>query len=552
MADQQSSNLPIRVKESISTKQAADPVESEVQKANDKTELDGQIQHGNQAKIEEKVATDSHTNGAFGAGDDDEDEEGERGVVVTDPALLPEPKKKKKKNKARSAGKRGLNKPTGMEEFYADAPLTAAEYAEQKALYDTGLVVHRPGFVADENSRLLTAIQRFERTRKLTPERRDIFYKWLHYGSIKIGPNVGGGGQNLKEMDKGETAIALSQVSVSSELRDALDSIGTSQAKYVVDFMGCVRGFLSRVAPCIYPFDNKEAVEVVTSTIERFLDYLLQHDICPEYAKAILETRNFCREASFELWSCAEAQRWLPGDFNIACSTLLGGKYARDYDGETWWGDESLATGPKFVGLSEEEAKHIFTLGVAGAASEEAYQAYLDISRSDDSEEGLEIIRTIKEQGFEIVHLENPTADCKDMYNANSDKYRPVGKVIAKPWKNPEDPPEDVPVEQTKAARAGGASPDRYEFLIEEILLQHLSIGQKIMATIHQINCGIWFFDDVTKVFPDFDLWLVNELVEDYREARWLLDAYAPGAPGWDDAIVDDEAGSEGGEPTAA
>lgn len=108
MADQQLSNLPIRVKESISTKQAADPVESEVQKANDKTELDGQIQHGNQAKIEEEVATDGHTNGAFGAGDDDEDEEGERGVVVTDPALLPEPKKKKKKNKARSAGKRGL------------------------------------------------------------------------------------------------------------------------------------------------------------------------------------------------------------------------------------------------------------------------------------------------------------------------------------------------------------------------------------------------------------------------------------------------------------
>ena len=72
---------------------------------------------------------------------------------------------------------------------------------------------------------------------------------------------------------------------------------------------------------------------------------------------------------------------------------------------------------------------------------------------------------------------------------------------------------------------------------MEEIVLQHLAKGQKILATVRKLNCDIWFFDEFTKIYPDFDLFLLNELMEDYKEPRYLPGAYVPGAPGWNEMV---------------
>lgn len=354
----------------------------------------------------------------------------------------------------------------------------------------------------------------------------------MHYGGIRISSHVGTGAQNFNELDKDQTAVALSHALITDELREALESKETEQAKYAVDFMGCMRGFLSRHAPSIYGFEKKGDVELITTTLERFLDYLMQHEVCPEYQDDICATRNFCREASHQMWSCAEAQRWLPGDFNIACSTLLDGNYARDYDGKTLWGDEARGG---FVGLTEEEASQIFGFAMAGAASPEVYDDYFRLTQGKDCDEGLQVIQVLENQGFEIVNLESPTADCKELYKNNTDKYRPVGKMTTRPWKNPEVPPEDLTDEEKQTSSTDPETSRQYVFLLEEVVMQHLSIGQKITATIRQVNCGIWFFDEFTRILPNFDIWLVNELIEDFKEPRWLKDAYVPGAPGWTD-----------------
>lgn len=52
-------------------------------------------------------------------------------------SLLPNSATKKKKKQKKPQSQRGLNKPTGMEEFFADSPMTPAQYEEIKKIYDT-------------------------------------------------------------------------------------------------------------------------------------------------------------------------------------------------------------------------------------------------------------------------------------------------------------------------------------------------------------------------------------------------------------------------------
>ncbi|KAK5938487.1 hypothetical protein PMZ80_009458 [Knufia obscura] len=460
--------------------------------------------------------------------------EGVQGIVVTDPADLPEEKKKKKKkkkNKKKPASKRGLGKPTGMEPFFADPPLTPAEHAEEQKLYDSEI-----SFL----DRLLTAIQRFERTRRLVSEQRDVFYKWLHYGGIKVGPNIGVGGQDQAEMDKDQVATALSRVQIPDELREALESTDTDKPKYAVDFLGCTQSFMARSAPVLFAFDTRDDVQFVTRTVERFLDYLLQHDVCPEFSEKILEARKFCREATDQMWACAEAQRWMPGQFNMACSTKYG-SLGDNFDGTSVWGGDTYDGTAVFVGLTFEEADAIMRYAVAGAADQDVYDKFTQLNLADEDEEGIKVVKVIEGQGFEIDRLEYPTADCIGFYTDSGVDYRPQGKVFAKAWQDPNAPPEDLTEEERKAARSEQPSSEVYVFFVEEIVLQHLAKGQKILATVRQLNCGIWFFDDFTKIYPEFDLFLLNELVEDYKEPRYLPDAYVPGAPGWTEIKNDDE-----------
>lgn len=392
---------------------------------------------------------------------------------------------------------------------------------------------------ADYFSRILTAIQRFERSRKLTPERRDVFYKWLHFGGIIISPNVLGGGQVQEDMDKDQVAAALSQVSVPDDVREELETTESGSPKYAIDFMGCMRAFLSRSAFNIFGFETKARVELVTTTLERFMDYLMQHDVCPEYHQEVLKTRNFCREATLELWSVAEAQRWLPGEFNIACSTLFGGNYGRNYDGETSWVDQQEGEAV-FVGLTMEKASQIVGFGIAGTATKEEYQNYFDLTKAGGAE-ALDVVQVIGDSGFEITDIENPTADCKDLYTENSVEFRPLGRVTAKPWHDPEAPPEDLTEDERKARKR--TKSEVYVFFIEEIILQHLSVGQKIQATIQQLNCGIWFFDEFIRIYPDFELYTLNEMVEGYKGPKMM-----EGALSWEGMEEVDKEGSSSHE----
>ena len=405
--------------------------------------------------------------------------------------------------------------------------MTPEEYAADRELYDTDLP-----FI----NRILAAIQRFERTRKLSPERRDIFYKYLAYGGVNISPNMFQTAADIDKtgMDKDDLAMAMSKVSIGSDKYD----LSSDKALYTVDFLGCARAFLSRHAATLYGFETYEQVGLVTTTLERFMDYLLQHDVCIDYTREVIATRDLCRSATSELWACAEAYRWLPGDFNIACSTLFGGYYSH-YDGVSDWSQQSEE--PTFVGLTTDQAIQIVKFGVAGAATEAVYQKYLTIVNSSDGS-NLEVVNRIPDAGFTITKIIQPTKDCIKLYKSQSADFRPVGRVVATHWVNPDQLPADLTEAERRILNVNGKPSDvpqfskshtsklteihdevpEYTFFIPLPLITYLRVGMHIEATIHELNCGIWFFDDYRVVYPGFDVFLTNDFMVGWKEPRWL------------------------------
>lgn len=370
----------------------------------------------------------------------------------------------------------------------------------------------------------------------MSNERRDVLYKYLIHGSVEVGPNSFQGGQNTGDMDKTQAAATLTQASIAEDKRD----LGTATSLYTVDFLGCMKGFLSRRATYLYGFETRDQVIMLTTTLERFMDYLLQHDVCPEYRDDVLATRKLCRDAPAELWDVAEATRRLPGDFNIACSTLFGGSYAQNYDGETWWGPENIGEEHVFVGIKADEASQIVHFGVAGAATEDVFAAYL-AAINDPEGQGMEVEWVRERVGVEITKIVPPTPACKQMYIQNSAHFRPVGRVYAKPWKNPDAPPEDLTEderaehEQRDANAINAVERDtdlrerqdeEYLFLIESILQSHLRVGTRLEATVRKLRCGIMFFDELIDVFPTFDQFLHNEMMAGWKKPRPVRGAF--------------------------
>jgi hypothetical protein len=357
-------------------------------------------------------------------------------------------------------------------------------------------------------------------------KRRDIFYKYLAYGGIDVGPNMFQGAIDTDSLDKDTITSALAQTSIAHEKYN----IGTPTSKFAVDFSGCIRGFLSRRAMFYYGFETRPLVEMVTATLEKFMTYLLHHGVCPEYAADIQESRSITRKATDELYNIAQVGRWLPGDFNVAASTLHDGSYAKNYDGISSWDpdpEDVEDSQRSFIGFTEDVASEILGLAIATVGTEKQYNDYVDpIKRKTE----YEVVEVKERVGFEITDIIPVTSANQNFYKATSQHYRPVGIVHARPWYNKankglEDltPDERAERERAKAdplSAPSWQSTETYTFFIEGAVQQFLFVGMKLEATLRKLQCGIWFMDEFLQAFCSFDTWLCNELMVGWKEPR--------------------------------
>lgn len=87
-------------------------------------------------------------------------------------------------------------------------------------------------------------------------------------------------------------------------------------------------------------------IKLGTVTIKNFLNYLLYHDVCPEYKENINAARVSCDIATKQLWDNHRFVANGPGDFNKACSMLFGGYYFDPDADESDWVNEKSPSPP--------------------------------------------------------------------------------------------------------------------------------------------------------------------------------------------------------------
>ncbi|KAK4494568.1 hypothetical protein PRZ48_013924 [Zasmidium cellare] len=425
-------------------------------------------------------------------------------------------------------------KPTGFEKNFVDI-VTPAEHEQERTLYDPEECF---------TSRIDHAVARYMSKRKMHQLTLQVFTKFLMFGGFSSGPHQFTGGltdKDMKEMDLDRDQIAQmkSQFAVSYAVVDGIDS-EDGEVSWVVDFEGMAKAFLSSHFMAHFDWQDSKTVEATTNILCNFYNYLLVHDVCPEYKDQIMKARQVCEKAGPEFMTLAQANKHLPGNFNIACSTRTGGTYAsiRPTDPGADW----VLDGDK-VGISDEDALQIFTAGIYAHGSEECLD---NLQRVNKQELQLAVVSE-EEMGLEVVRVEECAGTSKAIYGSSQlqgTAIKPTGKLHCVRWDLPHRPPKDLPKEVMAQLKAKMG--EKYEFLVDDEVLQYCYPGFKLEGIVKELNIGIKFIDSIEYVYPSFYTWTLNEPFRDWKEPRppkaWMLRQMAK------ENGVEEEAGSREGE----
>ncbi|EDN02996.1 predicted protein [Histoplasma mississippiense (nom. inval.)] len=135
------------------------------------------------------------------------------------------------------------------------------------------------------------------------------------------------------------------------------------------------------------------------------------------------------------------------------------------------------------------------------------------------------------ETGFEVIAITPVNNDVRGFYKQYAPDLQPVGKLRAKPWRNPGLPAEDLPPNQNHGAYHSPPFPaiDEYEFFVEQSMLKFCFAGMKVETSVWELNCGFQYFDNVMAVYCSFYTILLNENMIGWKEPRDLRsDAIVP------------------------
>ncbi|KAL9030217.1 MAG: hypothetical protein Q9196_001633 [Gyalolechia fulgens] len=408
---------------------------------------------------------------------------------------------KKKSKKKKSKSKRGLAAPTGFEEFYVDAPLTPAEFDEEKGLYDPDIPFAQ---------RIETAIQRYCARRNLDSKRKDVFDKYLSFGGVSSGPKQFSGGLDAKDMsDMNAAEIAL----IKATHFVSVDKWGPEGA-YQVDFEGCVKSFFSSRVPEIYDLSGVDRVQQVkskTNVVRNFLNYLLHHEVCPEHQAQVHAAKAVCDQTDKELPRVTRTQSYFPGDFQTACSEIFGGAYRGTSGQHAGWASDVEG----FAGMSLDLAKQTFRVGMASHVPDEVAKAYMEQT------EAMSVTTTkAYNAGLEVTELVPASDEVKEFYERDpaAKGLKPLGRLVAKSWVPPYRLRKDLTEEEEKVAETKPASVvETHSFLVEDYILETCFVGMKFDATIREMSFGLEFFDATHGVFCSFYTLLPNELMIGWR-----------------------------------
>lgn len=264
-----------------------------------------------------------------------------------------------------------------------------------------------------------------------------------------------------------------------------------------------------------YSPDNEESIKLATGTIRNFLTYLLYHDVCPEYKVNIHKARQVCDLALVELWKNVQLVQQGPGAFNQSCSMLFGGRYRGTGENSWDWIPAQTYSGRT---LTLDAARKVVKFAIAGAASHEHSSRFqkLAVQGNVSAKQILDI------DGFEVISISKPEDDMRAFYHEYARDLPVVGKIKATSFRNPAKPEIDMSAEERRAWQEGKALQYNFEFFLEEDLLQLCYPGLRITSDIWQLNCGLYYFDEIISAYPSFHLVLANDLMLRWKTPRAL------------------------------
>ncbi|KAI9821746.1 MAG: hypothetical protein M1827_002327 [Pycnora praestabilis] len=445
------------------------------------TQVDDQVR-SDAAPIPHEIALDA-----------DLEADGDKDLNDMSMALMP--KKKKKKSRG------GKKKPTGFEEYYVDAPITPAEYEEENDMYD---------------SRIETCIQRYKAKRKFDNERSNVFDKYMALGGINTGPKTFSGGLNAKCLSEHD-AQQIATMSATEYVGGDKHNVGKEGSTWVVDFEAVAKGFFSSSVPMHFDLVSEKQVKAHTAVIRNFLNYILYHSVCPEYEQQVKAAKVICDLADKELVAAKVVSAGLPGDYNIACSTLYGGYYLGLYCEDQEWAQGTIVT----VGMSDMVAKQVVMAGLAAHGTDEQCER---VAASHGHPKAISRVA----MGFEITEIVHADEDAREFYDKQiGGRLRTTGIMRAKNWHNPELPPEDLTDDEEDSIfeTAALSNGEHYEFWVDEDILDYCFTGMKVEATVHKLDTGVQYFDTVTSVRCSFFTFLDNERMMGWKHPVLIKDS---------------------------
>jgi len=262
----------------------------------------------------------------------------------------------------------------------------------------------------------------------------------------------------------------------------------------------------------MFSIDTEKEIKLYSHVIRNFLNYVLHHAACPEYTEDVMAARKVCDLAEKELWAIKQLQSKLPGEFNIAASTLHGGRYKQyQLNAQAWDADNSEFP----TGLSDTEAERIFKTAVAFAGDDDLFFKAMTPD--------IHIAKTTR-KFYEVAEIERPDLTTRAQYasvknsKGETGYIKPLGVVRFKAWEGPGIETEDFTDDEEAVTKAKVGEAGLESFWLEDEILELFFIGLKIELEVHELNFGIKFFDSIIGLYCSFHTYLPNEKMTCWKE----------------------------------
>ncbi len=271
-------------------------------------------------------------------------------------------------------------------------------------------------------------------------------------------------------------------------------------------------------------------IKLATDVVENFLNYILHHDVCPEYADDVNNAKSICQEAVDQITRCFRVTWEGPGDFSIACSTLF------DHGKRKVLNPDSSTT--ERYNMPVEQAQRVFYASVAA-------HTFLFEKLRGSPPNTIEVVDEVR-QTFEVVKICEPDEKLTRLYlgmkspKGDTGTIKPCGKLTLKPIDF-----EDGYDKGSVRGPAPGIG-EKEEFVLDWTVLQHITVGMKLKLIVCMLNINFKFIKAFADVRPRYYTFLPQELMIAYKEpvanerpAPSVEDPYI-GAEGGYDANLDE------------